>query len=354
MIRVLIIDDSLFMRRAIARTIGSDRGFEVVDTATNGQEGLEKIRALRPDVVTMDVEMPVMDGLSLLRALRLEPREVRPAVLMCSTLTSQGSHAALQAMALGAGDVILKEPAAVTAGAPGFQHDLIAKLRALGGARKTWRDPAKPVAPPRQVGWVHRSAPDLVLIGSSTGGPPVLETILGALPERTPFPVVVAQHMPPLFTKTMSERLNQLCKISVTHGDSDMLLKPGTATVIVGGRHGRVVRNGATGLKLIVSCEPKAAPFKPSVNELLDSGAAFGARCLGIVVTGMGDDGMIGAAALSRAGGTVLTQDEASCVVYGMPRAVVEAGDAKGAYRPEEMGALLAELATRLPAVQAA
>ncbi|MBM4107519.1 MAG: chemotaxis-specific protein-glutamate methyltransferase CheB [Phycisphaerae bacterium] len=352
MIRVLIIDDSLFMRRAISRMIAGDRELEVIDTAINGQMGLEKIRALRPDVVTMDVEMPVMDGLSLLRALRSEPRDARPAVLMCSSLTRQGSHAALQAMSLGAGDIILKDPAVVSAGSAGFQHELIAKLKALGGARKTARPPAPPA--PRPLGWVHRGPPELVLIGSSTGGPPVLETILAALPERAPFPVVIAQHMPPLFTRTMAERLDQLCKVRVRHGDANTTLEPGSATIIVGGRHGRVAREGGKGHRLIVGDEPRSAPFKPSVNELLDSGAAFGPRCLGIVLTGMGDDGAVGAGAMARAGGTVLSQDEGSSVVYGMPRAVAEAGHSRGSFRPKELGALLAELASRPPVVQAA
>lgn len=348
MINVLIIDDSAFMRRAITKMLGTDPALHVIDTARDGQDGLEKIKKHRPDVVTMDVEMPLMDGLTLLKALRREAPDPRPAVLMCSSLTGQGSHTALQALTLGATDVILKDPAVVGAGNAEFQRELISKIKGIGQARAAKLGRSAPAAPtPRATPAELRDRQfELVLIGSSTGGPPVLETLLRALPGNTPFPVVVAQHMPALFTKSLAERLNGMCNIDVVHCDAEARLRPGAAHIIVGGKHGRV-KKGQGGLVLEVSEEPREALYKPAVNELLASGAGVGPRCLGVVVTGMGDDGMLGARELTRAGGMVVAQDAATSVVYGMPRAVIDDGSACAAMTPTELGQFLASLATR-------
>lgn len=185
---------------------------------------------------------------------------------------------------------------------------------------------------------------ELVLIGSSTGGPPVLEKILTKLPADFPVPIVVAQHMPALFTKSVAERLDQTCAITVVHGDQELELHAGTACIAQGGRHGRVLRRNGK-LWYTVSDEPASALYRPSVNELFGSAATCGLRgVLGIVLTGMGDDGAIGATALKAAGGVIVAQEGTSCVVYGMPRAVVENGSAAAAISPEEITVMLVAL----------
>ena len=345
--RVLIVDDSAFMRKVIAQVLSSDPSIEVVGTARNGQEGVEKVKLLKPDVVTMDIEMPVLDGLAALKKIRLECPEPRPAVLMCSTLTSAGSHEALRALRLGAADVIAKDASFLAGNTTTMQSELIEKIRAISGHRESIRAVAKSAASAAQAPTTFRLGDrpvDLVLIGSSTGGPPVLEKMLTKLPADFPVPVVVAQHMPAMFTKSVAERLDQTCAITVVHGDQEIELHAGTACITQGGRHGRVIRRGGK-LWFNIGDEPKSALFKPSVNELFSSASRCGLRgVLGIVLTGMGEDGAIGAKELRASGGVILAQDAASCVVYGMPRAVVENGSAEASMTPGEMTEVLSAL----------
>lgn len=336
------------MRKVISQILSSDPSIKVVDTARNGQEAVEKAKLLKPDLITLDIEMPVMDGLAALKKIRMECPEPRPAVLMCSTLTSAGSHEALRALRLGASDVIAKDSNLLAGNSSTMQAELLGKVRAILEHRAMV--PAKAVATaPRVVpGSVFRlgSRPvDLVLIGSSTGGPPVLEKMLTKLPADFPVPLVVAQHMPAMFTKSVAERLDQTCAITVVHGDQELELHPGTAYITQGGRHGRVVRRGGK-LFFNVSDEPAAALFRPSVNELFSSASKCNLRgTLAIVLTGMGDDGSVGAKELRAAGGVIVAQDAASCVVYGMPRAVVDNGSAEAALTPDEITAVLVGLA---------
>ncbi len=342
--RVLIIDDSAFIRKALSQFIGADPAFEVVGVARNGQEGLEKAKALRPDVITLDVEMPVMDGMATLARVLAECRVHRPAVLMCSTKTVAGCGLTLEAMKLGAADFITKDVAATVLGAEEFQRELIAKLKAIGErvVRRSTGEPTAPTSPlgPSLGSPVHLGKRDLglVVIGSSTGGPPVLETILTSLPGDYPLPVLVAQHMPLIFTQSMAERFASRCKVQVVHAADGEVLRPGCVMIAPGGRHMRVraERGGRGGVcRVEVSDEPASALYKPSVNELFASAArAMGARTLGVVLTGMGDDGTLGAKEIQRAGGVVLAQDAASCVVYGMPRAVAQAGVAAASLSP--------------------
>lgn len=347
--RILVTDDSAFMRRALTQILSSNPSFEVVGTAQNGQDALDKIRALKPDLVTLDVEMPVMDGLTTLRELRLTIPEPRPAVLMCSSLTTQGSHEAIRALRLGASDVIAKDAAVLAGKLDDFRHELLAKAEAVLETRKNYRGAKPPPATsvPRRVADLSPGSIDLVLIGSSTGGPPVVEKILTSLPAEYPVPVVVAQHMPALFTKSLSQRLDETCAVSVLHGSSNEILLPGTVTVIEGGKHGRVHAHsgGPARFKLEVSPEPTTAPYRPSVDELFHSAAvAAGGRCLAVVLTGMGDDGSRGAAAIASKGGIVLTQEASTCVVYGMPKAAVENGASACSLSPEALAETLAKV----------
>lgn len=348
-LRVLVADDSAFMRKVISQILASDPSIKVVDTARNGQEAVDKAKLLKPDLITLDIEMPVMDGLAALKKIRLECPEPRPAVLMCSTLTSAGSHEALRALRLGASDVIAKDANLLAGNASTMQAELLGKVRAILEHRVV-RLPGAPgtaAASAVKAGGVFKlgNRPvGLVLIGSSTGGPPVLEKILTRLPADFPVPVVVAQHMPAMFTKSVAERLDQTCAITVVHGDQEYELHPGTAYISQGGRHGRVVRRGGK-LYFNVSDEPAAALYRPSVNELFSSAAKCDVRgVLAMVLTGMGDDGSVGAKELRAAGGVIVAQDAASCVVYGMPRAVVENGAAEAALTPDELTAVLVGL----------
>jgi len=344
--RVLIVDDSAVMRRAITRILEADPAVEVVGTARDGADGLAKAKTLAPDVITLDIEMPVMDGLTALRRIRAECDEPKPVVLMCSSLTTEGSEAALRALRLGAADVITKDPQQLSAdpNSPASRR-LRMKIHALAQSRHRRLAPARPPTPGARPDRLLRGAFDAIVIGSSTGGPPVLETVLRGAPADLPCPIVVAQHMPELFTKSLAARLDQHCAITVVHADRAVPLAPGTAYIVRGGTHGRIVRAFGNRVLLKLTDEPREALFRPSVDTLIASAAeCYGKRCLAIVLTGMGEDGTLGARRLADRGGTVINQDEPSCVVYGMPRAVADSGCSTGAYTPDEIAALLGGL----------
>ena len=339
---MLVVDDSAFMRTALSRMIASDPELEVVETARHGQDAIEKVARLKPDLVTLDIEMPVMTGLEALP----EILKCGPAVLMCSSLTTRGSQEALEALRLGASDFIAKDCSFASAEIGKIENLLRAKLKAIGRSRgvkaSTERrgvaSSGKPlVLDPRSI--------DLVAIGSSTGGPPVLEQIIHALPSGLSVPVVVAQHMPAVFTKSMASRLDERSACTVVHADCDMPLLPSCVYVIQGGRHGIIRRAGVGRYTLGIRDEPAEALYKPSVNELFASAAGTsGSRTLAVVLTGMGDDGMLGAKKLREAGGRLVAQDAETCVVYGMPKAVAEAGLAEALMPPAAITHTLAQL----------
>lgn len=374
---MLVCDDSAFMRKAISQLINSDPMLTVVDTARNGEEMLDKAKKLNPDVITLDIEMPVLNGHEALKRLKAMAREFgagMPAVLVCSSLTSSGSHDALQALEEGAADIIAKDQSYFSANMQAMRDELVRKIKAIApsvrrsipGASSTsstlspWAKsnssapkspiPASPLpafatVEPREIS-LRTKHINLIAIGSSTGGPPVLERILSKIPADLPCPIVIAQHMPASFTKAMSERLDGMSPISVIHGEHGMPLHPGSAYVIPGGQHGRV-RAFAGTFRLEVSPEPLSAPYKPSVTELLASLAEHcGARAVGIVLTGIGDDGKLGGRALLAAGGVLLAQDPASSVVYGMPRAAAEIGGIVST--PEQIARSIATLGNPL------
>lgn len=343
-IRVLIADDSAFMRKAIVSMLESDPGIKVVGVARHGKEALELAKSLQPDVVTLDIEMPEMDGLTALRRIMAEC----PAnVLMFSSLTKEGSTAALSALRLGAADVLAKEQSQMSVNIMSMRDELVAHVRAIAGTprRRSSHDTALhrtmsavPVFRPGQF--------DAVCIGSSTGGPPVVETLVSSLPADFAPPVIVAQHMPEVFTKSMAERLGGLCKLPVVHVEDGMAIKPRTVHICPGSHHTHLTRLGLARHALRVSDEPKSAIYRPSVDVLLDTAASvFGARALGIVLTGMGDDGLRGARALHAKGGTILAQSAETCVVYGMPKAVTENGLIAASLTPSQIARALGTLA---------
>lgn len=342
-VRVAIADDSAFMRTALRRMLETDPMVKVVAIAKNGLEAIDVCKMHRPDVLTLDVEMPEMDGLSALKRIQCECVPP-PAVLMCSSLTKAGSHEALTALRLGAADVIAKDGSSFSLNVEGMRDDLIAKVRAVAHGRML-RGAAAPR--PAMVGKefkVNSAELSLVVIGASTGGPPVLETIVTGFTAGLHVPVVIAQHMPPIFTASLAERLNKEAKVPVVHGEHGMKVVAGTVYIAPGGQHTRV-KGMAGRMTLDISKEPLSAIYKPSVDELFRSASvSAGSRVLGIICTGMGEDGAIGAKDLKRAGGLMIAQDVSSCVVYGMPKAVAQAGLADAMMNPDEIARVVSTI----------
>ncbi|HSW58082.1 MAG TPA: chemotaxis response regulator protein-glutamate methylesterase [Dehalococcoidales bacterium] len=327
-IRVLIVDDSAFARMTIARELKSAGEIEVVDFARNGIEALEKIKQLKPDVVTLDVEMPQMDGLETLKRIMTE---CPTPTVMLSSLTGNGTDATLKALELGAVDFFLKNTLANPLGSEGAVDNLKNKL--LTASRVKTPQHITPAAPavksekPSKKKYSGKPAENIVLIGSSTGGPKALYQIVPGLPEDIPAAVLIVQHMPPGFTNSLAVRLDQLSNIFVKEAEQGELIYEGTAYVAKGGYH-MVVAEG--GILALTQTAPVCG-VRPSVNVTMESVVEyFGGSVLGVVLTGMGIDGTVGAQLIKQAGGRVLVQDEASCVVYGMPKSVVQAGYSDG------------------------
>lgn len=358
MIKVVVVDDSAFMRKAISTMLEKDPGIQVVASAKNGQEGLDMVRQHEPDVVTMDIEMPVMDGLTALRHIMMEmPRPV----LMVSSLTTEGAEATLKAMELGAVDFISKQLSKVSLDIVKIESDLIAKVKAVAKRKlrpvsvsrakhvklppvSARRMPAASAAAPAAVPAVKgRGSRDVVAIGVSTGGPPAVQKILAALPKDFPASILIAQHMPAAFTGPFAERLNGVSELSVSEAKTGDRLLPGRAFVAPGGKH-LIVEQKVTHLELVVSEEPAAALYKPSADVLVGSVAkAVGKRGLSVILTGMGADGALGVKELKAKGGLALAQSDATCVVYGMPKAVVDEGLADQVVDIDNMAAAIVE-----------
>jgi two-component system chemotaxis response regulator CheB len=334
-IRVLVVDDSALMRRMIGDMIESAEGCEVIDTARNGREAIEKVQALRPDVVTMDVEMPVMNGIDALREIMAE---CPTPVVMLSSRTERGAEETIRSLELGAVDFVCKPSGAISMDIAEVKEILIAKLRLAVHARLLPPAVAYPCRRPARVGSPSVAYPcrrlarvgssavpadRVVVIGSSTGGPRALETIIPQLPPDLSAAVVVAQHMPPGFTAAMAERLNTLSALRVREAADGDMVTQGEVLIAPGGRH--LLVNSRK--RMMISDAPPVWGVRPAVDVLMTSAAeTYGAACVGVILTGMGQDGARGAALIRRAGGRTLAQDEDTCVVYGMPKAAVEQG----------------------------
>ncbi len=321
-LRVLVVDDSGFFRRRLTELINADPRMEVVDTATNGREAVDKAARLRPDVITMDYEMPVLDGISAVRELM---RQRPTPVLMFSSLTYEGARVTLDALEAGAVDFLPKNFDEISRSPAEVQRTLCERIAAVAGsaARETRPEPQAPPA---------RSAPasapgrySLLLIGSSTGGPMALQQLLTTLPAGFPVPIVLVQHMPGSFTPAFAERLDRLCAIRVSEAEQGEALEPGHAYLVPGGRQALIENRGR--LRIRVTDGDRQLHYRPSVDVTLGSAAnALGSRVLGVILTGMGADGREGARVLKQQGGRLWSQDKDSCVIYGMPMAVAEAG----------------------------
>lgn len=350
MIKVLIVDDSAFMRKALSTLLAKDETIEVVGTARDGEDALVQIPKLDPDVITLDIEMPKLDGLTTLQRIMKEfPRPV----IMVSSLTESGADATLKALDYGALDYI---PKSLNSDQQAFASELTTKVRAVArrraimqlrfsrqkeGAAHAAHAPthghaisASGVHTPTAAGAAPRHAPftpckgprDIVAIGVSTGGPPCVQKILSSLPADFPACILIAQHMPAAFTGPFAKRLDGVSKITVTEAKDGDPIKPGHAYVCPGGKHISLRAKGAL-MDVMVSTEPTTALYKPTANVLFESvGNLHGRKSAAIILTGMGNDGVEGMKIFKEKGGYVLAQNEQSCVVYGMPKAVVDAG----------------------------
>lgn len=317
-IRVLVVDDSAFVRKAIERMLGTARDIEVVGFAADGEEGLAKARELRPDVVTLDVKMPRLGGLETLERLMAE----RPVpVLLMSTLTQEGAEVTLRGLELGAMDFVDKssvQPMSMLS----LAEELVEKIRALGKARVRVRPRA---GCPRE-GTAEAPAAECVVIAASTGGPTALQTVVSGLPAGFPAAILVVQHIPRGFTRSLAERLDARSAIPVREAQDGEAVEPGRILVAPAGIHTRLARRKG-GVEIALDEEPRDALHRPSADVAMASAAeVYGSQALGVVLTGMGADGTEGLRAIREKGGLTLAESEETCVIFGMPKAAIEAG----------------------------
>jgi two-component system, chemotaxis family, protein-glutamate methylesterase/glutaminase len=360
--RILIVDDSVVMRTLLRSVVSADVSLEVAGTAADGESALQAIERLRPDLVLLDVEMPVMDGLTTLRRLRTRGHHI--PVIMCSALTQRGARVTVEALACGAADYVTKP-----AGQPdresalrSLAQDLIPKIKVLTSrlapARDLFADPGAVATPTMRPAAQNLAAPGVLAIAASTGGPAALDVVLPALPAGFPLPVLVVQHMPELFTALLAERLNRSCRLKVREAEEGAAVSAGTISVARGNWHLEVVDATTANLPrsdwpgsgrpptLHLSQGTPENHCRPSANVLFRSAAAvYGGRVLGVVLTGMGSDGLAGCRILRNAGSLVLAQDEATSTVWGMPGAVATAGLANRVLPLRAIGAEIVRLA---------
>lgn len=349
-VRVVVVDDSGFFRRRIVEILNADIGIEVVGTAANGLEGIEVVKRLNPDVVTMDIEMPVMDGISAVR--RIMAESPRP-VLMFSTLTTEGAKATLDALDAGAMDFLPKRFSEIAKDEDAAKVMLRRRVRAMARSRSQMVTRSVPRDRPSTYETesivTMRRAPissiplhslRAILIGTSTGGPVALQEVLKVLPKTFPLPIILVQHMPASFTPAFAERLNNLCQIEVREAVTGDVLQPGCALLAPGGR--QLVLEGGAQTRVRIQDNPPGIIYKPSVDITFNSAVvALKSQVLAVVLTGMGADGREGTRALQGQGAHVWAQDAASSVVFGMPAAVIEAGLANQVMALKEVGPAL-------------
>lgn len=352
--RVLVIDDSAFMRKIISEMINNEPGFEVIATARDGEDGVNKAIELKPDLITLDIEMPRKDGLSALREIKAKCHAFNPTVLMCSSLTVAGSHETFKALRIGAADFIAKDPAVVGKKDEGFRAELISKLKALSTSKRSPAVAATKTgtlsassgrSPAGSIDAIDISRVRVIAVGSSTGGPPVLEEIFSGLSSELRVPIIVAQHMPELFTQSLASRLDQQCACSAWLASNGSMLDRAGIHICQGGTHTRPTR--VAGGKVITRQVEHidGAIYRPSVDALFESSAQiWGEGVLAIQLTGMGADGANGAQKVKAAGGQVVTQAGSTCVVNGMPKAVVDAGASDVELPPSAIRQLLAQI----------
>lgn len=374
-VKVLVVDDSGFFRRRVSEILSSDPSIRVVGTATNGKEAIDQAMALKPDVITMDYEMPMMDGITAVRHIM---QRCPTPVLMFSSLTHEGARVTLDALDAGAVDFLPKNFEDISRNPEKVKQLLCEKVHSISRSNRRFSAysapapaaapaptpapaassygshtshssavPARPAPAPARASAASASSPapkrkayKLVAIGTSTGGPVALQRVLTQLPANFPAPIVLIQHMPAAFTKAFAERLDKLCRISVKEAEDGDILRPGLALLAPGGKQMMIDGRGA--VKILPGDE--RLNYKPCVDITFGSAAkSYGDKVLAVVLTGMGADGREGARLLKQGGSSVWAQDEASCVIYGMPMAIVKADLADAVYGLDDIGKHIVE-----------
>lgn len=335
-IRVLVVDDSAFARKVLSEILRG-AGIDVVGIARDGLEALEQIVELKPDVITLDLVMPNLDGIGVLQAL---PKENAPRTVVVS-MSHEESELGIEALQRGATTIVQKPTALATDRLYELKDDVVRAVREAAIARFVANPLA--VAPIAPFAKTRVERTDLVVLGTSTGGPQALTRLLAALPADFPVPIAIALHIPAGYTEELAKRLDHVCAIDVTEAYEGLALRPGLAVLARGGMHLKLSRDGSL-TRARLDVEPRSETHAPSVDVLFESAVeVHGARVLGVVLTGMGSDGLRGAHAIHAAGGRLLTEAESSCVVYGMPRVVMEAGLAENEARLEDMALAIAQ-----------
>jgi len=362
-VKVLVVDDSGFFRRRVTEILSSDPAIQVVGTATNGREAIDQTMALKPDVITMDYEMPMMDGITAVRQIM---QRCPTPVLMFSSLTHEGARVTLDALDAGAVDYLPKNFEDISRSPEKVKQLLCEKVHTVSRSNRRYSglahsshaapmpaarssnfsspaaSPARSAsaAPGATAASPKRKAYKLVAIGTSTGGPVALQRVLTQLPSSFPAPIVLIQHMPAAFTKAFADRLDKLCKIRVKEAEDGDLLRPGLALLAPGGKQMMVDGRGC--VRILPGDE--RLNYKPCVDVTFGSAAkAYHDKVLAVVLTGMGADGREGARLLKQSGSQVWAQDEASCVIYGMPMAIVKANLSDAVYGLDDIGRHLSE-----------
>jgi two-component system chemotaxis response regulator CheB len=330
-IRVLVVDDSAYVRKVIRQMLSRSPFIDVVGAARDGKEALEMAEALKPDVITCDLIMPELDGIGFIR----EQMQRRPISIVVVSIASESGELVLSALDAGAVDFVQKPTALATDRLLEIADDLIEKVKAAAGARPIAARAATVATSTRSVA---SNAFDVVVIGISTGGPQALKVLIPKLPSEFPVPIAIVLHMPVGYTELYARKLDEQSQLTVVEARGGELVEAGHVYIAPAGRH-LTLRRSATGqVTTHLDVRPIDTPYRPSVDALFHSAAeVYGSRVLGIVMTGMGSDGREGAAWIKAKGGTVLTEAEQTCVVYGMPRSIVEAGLSDGAVALDRM-----------------
>ncbi len=357
-IKVLVVDDSAFMRQSISFLLKEEPEIEVVGTARNGKDAVEKVKALKPDVVTLDVEMPVMDGLT---ALEIIMKETPTSVIMFSSLTSEGAEATIKALELGAVDFLAKDNSTTHTTLKKIKSELIEKIKHFANKESITlrlsrlRRKAKPSEEP-QVSVSSEEGEKKILenkfsaiaIGISTGGPLTLNKVIPLLPEGINIPIFIVQHMPPNFTASLAHRLNLGSKVEVKEAEDGEEVKNGIVYIAKGGLHMHFVKKSSGKVIIKLDAEPANSLHRPSVDEMIASAVdIYGSSILGIIMTGMGKDGLLGIKKLKAKGGYAIAQNKESCVVYGMPKAIVDEGIADVVAPVEKITEIISKVGTK-------
>lgn len=330
MLRVLVVDDTALFRQIIEEAFQSISGVSVIGKAHNGKVALEMIENLKPDLVSLDIEMPEMDGVQVLQ--HLQQASHRPGVLVLSALTQKGGMLTMKALELGAFDFLTKPSlGSADANKAWLCKELETRISAYSrrkeveGSLTSRPKPTKETLPEERAP-KDLAKPELIVMGVSTGGPTALATLLGGFPADFPLPILIVQHMPPLFTRSLAQSLSRKCRIDIKEAEQGERLKPATAYLAPGGAHLKLKKDAA-GLFCQVTDDPPENHCRPSVDYLFRSvSQAVPGRALAVILTGMGNDGTLGLRLLKRHGCRVIAQDEASCVVFGMPKEAIQAG----------------------------